>query len=64
MKIGDIVYLKSGSPPLTIRRIGNLFNEIIEITVCCFNEAGSPEEMTASLECFQTEVPAFNLGVP
>ena len=61
MKIGDIVYLNSGSPPLTIRRIGNLS---IEITVCWLNEAGFPEEMTAPLECFQTEVPAFNLGVP
>lgn len=61
MKIGDIVYLKSGSPPLTVCKIGNFSREI---AVSWINDHFFREEMTAPRECFQTSVPAFNLGVP
>ena len=50
-EVGDIVFLKSGSPPLTVTGI-DLPNEDV-LFVAWINEDGVAQEFKASWKCFK-----------
>lgn len=52
-KIGDVVWLNSGSPPLTVTD-----NEPMgDISVAWISDTEEPQRMTLPTECFCTEIP-------
>jgi hypothetical protein len=54
MNIGDVVYLKSGSPPLAVR---HLWMEGNQATVTWMVD-DNVQEMTLPVVCFQAEKPS------